>query len=90
MKLNVTVNGGCGGWVAYLHINGRSVAVARADFNGLDDLRHYAQREGYEGILIGNPSAPWARLVDCGGTEQGRYIAGCPSVSIERKLSGSH
>lgn len=62
-KLHVTQdNRICDGWVAYVVLNELAVIVARADFNGLDDLRYYADREGYDGIMIGKPSVPWARF----------------------------
>ena len=65
MMLNVTHTEGRDGWTGYVVLNGRAVAVAHADFNGLDDLRYYANREGYEGILHGSPSVPWGKVVDC-------------------------
>lgn len=55
----------CDGWVAYVVLNEMAVIVARADFNGLDDLRYYAEREGYDGIMIGKPSVPYARMHKC-------------------------
>lgn len=62
MKLNVCSDPDFGGWMAYIVINGLAVCVARADFNGLDDLRHYALREGYDGILFGTTSLSWGRI----------------------------
>ena len=47
-------------WTAYVVLNGFAVIVARADC--LDDLRYYADREGYDGILLGATELPQARL----------------------------
>jgi hypothetical protein len=62
MMLNVTATTDRDGWTAYIVVNGIALPVAHADFNGLDDLRYYAKREGYEGILIGAPSVDWGRI----------------------------
>ena len=59
-KLNVCSDKA--GWIGYVVLNGRAVILCRADFNGLDDLRYYADREGYDGILIGSPSVPFATI----------------------------
>lgn len=65
-KLHVcTDNRICDGWIAYVVLNELAVIVARADFNGLDDLRYYAEREGYDGIMIGKPSVDWAKMHRC-------------------------
>ena len=63
--LHVTAQHDSNGWAAYVHRDERAVVVARADFNGLDDLRYYAEREGYDGIIIGTPCVPWADRADC-------------------------
>lgn len=63
--LHVTASHDSNGWAAYVVRDEKAVIVARADFNGLDDLRYYADREGYDGIIIGSPSVPWADRADC-------------------------
>lgn len=65
MVLNVTNRPGFNGWTAYVVLNGLAVPVARADFNGLDDLRYYASREGYDGIQICTCPTDWCKLVRC-------------------------
>ena len=62
MKLFVTTHVDCNGWVAYTVLNGLAICVARARFNGLDDLRYYAKREGYSDLVVKQPSMPWGRI----------------------------
>jgi hypothetical protein len=66
MKLNVShrpYRNGRRTWVGYLVLNGKAVKLCSGD--NLDDIRYYADREGYEGILIGPPSVTqWAKIVD--------------------------
>ncbi|GMU26099.1 MAG: hypothetical protein AMXMBFR16_10040 [Candidatus Uhrbacteria bacterium] len=57
--VNVTIEKGNTDWTGYVVLNGCAVRVARGC---LADLRYYAEREGYDGILIGGPSVPFARI----------------------------
>lgn len=71
MRLNVTTtqdNSGRDLWVGYVVLNGYAVRLATASYNGLDDLRYYAMREGFEGILIGPCSVPWAHITPLNGS----------------------
>jgi hypothetical protein len=67
IKLNVTgePDGRDGRlWVAYevCKVMGVRYAFRLATADNLDDLRYYADREGYGGILVGSPSVKWAAL----------------------------
>jgi hypothetical protein len=59
MLLNVTSGNRIFGtpWVGYIVENGKAYPLAGGT---LDSLRAYAQREGFDGILIGSPSVEWA------------------------------
>lgn len=45
-------------WVCYACPFGLAVELFRG--NTLDDCRAFAKRMGWDGIVIGSPSMPWA------------------------------
>lgn len=47
-----------GWWVCYACPFGRAVEIFRG--KSLDDCRAFAKRMGWDGIVIGSPSLPWA------------------------------
>lgn len=59
-KLNVTSKHGGDGWCGYVVREGRAVKLVVAEFGDLDALRDWAERYGFDGILIGAPSVDWA------------------------------
>jgi stage V sporulation protein SpoVS len=47
-----------GGWTGYIVENGKAHALACCATT--QAIKAYADREGFDGVLIGGPSVPWA------------------------------